>query len=243
MTTRILATRKERVLVTLLLALGVPCSAQLGVILAHARRGAALRGPRLARARSLGVMVAVGWLASQLLPGRTRDFVVELPPLRLPLAANVLVKTAARMEWYLKEALPLFVLGTLLLFVLDRLHLLAPCPGGRQPLVVGPARPPAAGRRGVPHRLPAPRLRGHPAVRHVAGRRPGHGPARGGHGDDHPLHPLHRQLLHDRQGAGDEDRPGHGGFIFPFAFAVGGLVRLLMRGLGWWERRERGRDR
>jgi len=34
LTTRILSSRKERVLVTLLLALGVPCSAQLAVILA-----------------------------------------------------------------------------------------------------------------------------------------------------------------------------------------------------------------
>jgi ferrous iron transport protein B len=37
------------------------------------------------------------------------------------------VKTVARLEWYLKEVLPLFALGTLLLFVLDRtgaLHLL-----------------------------------------------------------------------------------------------------------------------
>ena len=24
-------------------------------------------------------------------------------------------------------------------------------------------------------------------------------------------------------------------FIFPFAFAIGGLVRLVMRGLGFWE--------
>jgi len=33
MTTRILETRKERIQVTLLLALGVPCSAQLGVLM------------------------------------------------------------------------------------------------------------------------------------------------------------------------------------------------------------------
>ena len=44
MTTRILATRKERVLATLLLALGVPCSAQLGVILGMLGAVAALRG-------------------------------------------------------------------------------------------------------------------------------------------------------------------------------------------------------
>ena len=37
LTTRILETKKERILVTLLLALGVPCSAQLGVILGMIR--------------------------------------------------------------------------------------------------------------------------------------------------------------------------------------------------------------
>jgi ferrous iron transport protein B len=34
------------------------------------------------------------------------------------------VKTLARIEWYLKEAVPLFVLGTLILFAADRLRLL-----------------------------------------------------------------------------------------------------------------------
>jgi ferrous iron transport protein B len=38
---------------------------------------------------------------------------------------NILVKTMARIEWYLKEAVPLFMLGTLILYVGDRLDLLA----------------------------------------------------------------------------------------------------------------------
>ncbi|MCX8025963.1 MAG: ferrous iron transport protein B, partial [Thermanaerothrix sp.] len=34
------------------------------------------------------------------------------------------IKTLARLEWYIKEAVPLFLLGTFLLFILDWFHLL-----------------------------------------------------------------------------------------------------------------------
>ncbi|HEY7509941.1 MAG TPA: ferrous iron transport protein B [Vicinamibacteria bacterium] len=123
LTTRILETRKERVIVTLLLALGVPCSAQLAVVLG-------LLGPLPAAALWIwagvvgGVIVLVGRLAARVVPGHGSDFVLELPPLRLPRLGNILLKTAARVEWYLKEAVPLFLLGTLILFVADRLRLL-----------------------------------------------------------------------------------------------------------------------
>ena len=33
---------------------------------------------------------------------------------------NILIKTLSRLEWYLQEAVPLFILGTLILFVLDK---------------------------------------------------------------------------------------------------------------------------
>jgi ferrous iron transport protein B len=72
----------------------------------------------------LGVLLLVGFLAARVLPGRGSDFVLELPPLRLPAPGNILVKTVGRLEWYLREAVPLFVLGTLVLFVADRLALL-----------------------------------------------------------------------------------------------------------------------
>ncbi|HYS79212.1 MAG TPA: ferrous iron transport protein B [Anaeromyxobacteraceae bacterium] len=121
MTARIMETRKERVIVTLLLALGVPCSAQLAVIFAML----AGVGPAAAAwfmGAVLAVLFLVGWLAAKVIPGRGSDFILELPPLRVPLAGNIAVKTLARIEWYLREALPLFVLGTLILWGLDRVH-------------------------------------------------------------------------------------------------------------------------
>jgi ferrous iron transport protein B len=118
LTTRILPNKKERVVVTLLLALGVPCSAQLGVILGMLA-GLSATASFIWIGVVLGVLFGVGFLASKVIPGERSDFILEISPLRWPKPGNILTKTVARMEWYLKEAVPLFVYGTLLLFALD----------------------------------------------------------------------------------------------------------------------------
>ena len=61
----------------------------------------------------------------------------ELPPLRLPVLSNVAVKTVARLEWYLREVVPLFLLGTAALFALDRVGALPGLIRAGRPLVSG----------------------------------------------------------------------------------------------------------
>ena len=136
LTTRILPSKKERVLVTLLLALGVPCSAQLGVILAMLG-SMAPAGTLIWSGVVAGTLFGVGWAAARLIPGRGSDFLLEVPPLRVPSLSNILIKTLARTEWYLTEALPLFMLGTFLLFALDASGLLPRLEVVSRPLVVG----------------------------------------------------------------------------------------------------------
>jgi len=136
MTTRILETRKERVITTLLLALSVPCSAQLGVLLAMTA-AVSVRAALFWFALNAGIMILIGWLAARVLPGQTSDFILELPPMRRPQLSNVVVKTVARLEWYLKEVVPLFVLGTAILFVLDKLNVLDRLARLGEPLVTG----------------------------------------------------------------------------------------------------------
>ena len=135
MTTRILETEKDRTIVTLLLALGVPCSAQLGVIL-----GMFAMLPAFYLILWLliitGILVLVGYLASKVIPGEGSDFILEIPPLRIPLLSNVVVKTLARIEWYLKEAVPLFILGTLILFGLHKTKILTLIERAATPLIV-----------------------------------------------------------------------------------------------------------
>ncbi len=136
LTARIMETPKERLLVTLLLALGVPCSAQLGVTLGIL--GALPPWALLVWGGVVvGVLLSVGAIAARILPGERSDLILELPPIRRPQLANVLLKTVGRLEWYLKEAVPIFVAGTFVLFVLDATGVLAHLVRASEPLVVG----------------------------------------------------------------------------------------------------------
>ncbi|UCF96064.1 MAG: ferrous iron transport protein B [Spirochaetaceae bacterium] len=115
--TRTLETRRERVIATLLLALSVPCSAQLGVMLAVLSLNPI--GLLLWVAVISVVFLLVGLLSAKLLPGKRPNFYMELPPLRLPKPSNVLIKTYTRMQWYLLEVIPLFLAASLVLWVGD----------------------------------------------------------------------------------------------------------------------------
>lgn len=136
MTTRILQTRKEQLVTTMLLALAVPCSAQLGVLLALM---AALSptGALVWLGLMTGILLLVGWLSARVFPGDTSDFILEIPPMRRPQIGNVLTKTVTRLDWYLREVIPVFVVGTAVLFVMDRLDLLTRISMWAKPLVTG----------------------------------------------------------------------------------------------------------
>lgn len=136
MTTRILETRRERIIATFLIALAIPCSAQLGVILG-------MLGPYPAKVTIwwlgtlLSVLILTGYIASKIVPGEKADFFLELPPIRVPKLGNILMKTLGRIEWYLREAVPLFILGTSVLFLLDKLNILGWVERAASPVVVG----------------------------------------------------------------------------------------------------------
>jgi ferrous iron transport protein B len=60
----------------------------------------------------------------------------------MPQMKNVLFKTWFRLKWYLKEAVPLFLAGTLILFILDKIQLynrsmLAWVQAGMEPIISG----------------------------------------------------------------------------------------------------------
>lgn len=113
--TRTLSTKKERIISTLLLALAIPCSAQLGVIMAF------LQGNALSMLIWVGVVssifLLVGFLSSKILPGEKPVFYMEIPPLRVPRASDILLKTCSRMVWYIKELFPIFILGSVLIWL------------------------------------------------------------------------------------------------------------------------------
>ncbi len=132
--TRILETRRERILATFLLSLAIPCSAQLGVMTGL------LSGKPLAFAIWMTIMtltfLLVGYLAAKILPGEKPPFVLELPPMRWPAIGNVLAKTLARMHWYFLEVVPLFLLASVILWVADMTGALRLALRGIEPIVL-----------------------------------------------------------------------------------------------------------
>jgi ferrous iron transport protein B len=136
LTTRVLETKRERILATLLLALAVPCSAQLGVVMGMLA-GISLSATLIWGGVVFAVMLTIGWLAAKLMPGERTKLLVELPPLRTPMFSNVVIKTLARLEWYLKEVVPLFLIGAAIMFALNWSGLLSWLIRVSEPVVAG----------------------------------------------------------------------------------------------------------
>lgn len=136
MSARILETKRERFLIILLLSLAVPCSAQMGVILGMLA-GLSWKVTVLWILSIAGSLFLVGFVSGKLVPGKRSPFMMEIPPLRWPSLGNILIKIKMRLEWYLKEAVPLFALGTLILFAFDKLHLLAGIERALKPVIGG----------------------------------------------------------------------------------------------------------
>ncbi len=114
MVTRTLETTRERVISTILLALAIPCSAQLGVILGLL---SGVPGALLVWTLCIVlIFLLIGWLAALVMPGEQPMFYMEIPPLRLPQFRNVMVKTLTRMQSYFIEIFPLFILASVLLW-------------------------------------------------------------------------------------------------------------------------------
>jgi len=133
---RILDTSRERMLVILLISLGIPCSAQLGVIMGMLG-GVSVYAFLIWLLIVLGSIILVGYVANKALPGESSDFIMEIPPLRAPNVWNIIIKTLARIEWFTREAVPIFLLATLVLFFLDRFHILQFIQNASSPLISG----------------------------------------------------------------------------------------------------------
>lgn len=136
LTTRILHSPRERLITTFLLALAIPCSAQLGVVLGMLG-GVSFTAVLIWALAMVGVLLLAGFLAARLIPGRRIPLVTEMPPMRLPILGNVLKKTGGRLKWYLIEVIPLFLLGTFIMFALDKLGALPAIIEAGEPLVTG----------------------------------------------------------------------------------------------------------
>jgi ferrous iron transport protein B len=136
LTTRILGSRRERFIATTLMAIAVPCSAQLGIVAALM----ATVQPVYTVAYFLillAVFVALGTALNKLVPGESTSLLIDLPTLRLPRLDNIGRKTGVKVWGFMREVTLFFVGGTLFLGLLKVTGVLAWIITAAQPLISG----------------------------------------------------------------------------------------------------------
>lgn len=143
--TRVLETRRERLLASFLIVL-TPCSARSAVVVAAL---APFAGPVVALA-AFGVVAVVaigsGVAANALVPGRQSPLVLELPPLRMPIARHVVLKAWFRFRSFVRTATPVMLIGSFLLGLAYETGAIAPLETALSPVVGGLlGLPPVAG--------------------------------------------------------------------------------------------------
>ncbi len=117
--TRVLTSQRERTIASTILAITIPCSAQLAVIMALMAVGGGLLGWGIYVATLFTVLVILGTILNKILPGKSTALVLDLPPIRLPSFKNVAKKSWIRTKYFILEAAPLFVLGSFFVAVLQ----------------------------------------------------------------------------------------------------------------------------
>lgn len=118
-TTRILGSERERTIANVILGLAIPCSAQLGIIIGLLALIGSVKASLIYLATILIVLFSVAFVLNKLLPGKSTDLLIDLPPMRLPILKNIIDKTIFKTWHFLSESTPLFFLGSFLITVLN----------------------------------------------------------------------------------------------------------------------------
>jgi ferrous iron transport protein B len=112
--TRVLRTRRERILASWLVTL-TPCSARSAVVIAALAPYAGVPAA-LAAFGVVGLAaVAAGVGANAMIPGRQPSLVLELAPLRAPIPRHVASKAWWRFKGFVVQATPIMLVGSLVL--------------------------------------------------------------------------------------------------------------------------------
>lgn len=127
---RTLETRKQRFISATLLAIAVPCMAQLSMVFAIFSDPKLVSGGwqyspvvyiSLVFITLIILYVVIGFILNKFVKGESPEIFLEIPPYRRPNLKTILKKTWMRVRWFLKDAIPWLILGVFLISVLDTL--------------------------------------------------------------------------------------------------------------------------
>jgi ferrous iron transport protein B len=124
LTTRMLDTEKEKNIATFLLLLGLPCAPLIAVMFIILGKM-----PVSASIAVFGIIFfqifIAGLIANKILPGKRSPLIMVIPNMRLPKPGRIVKSAAAKTYFFMKEAIPVFILASVVVFLFDRIGGLA----------------------------------------------------------------------------------------------------------------------
>ncbi|HVP95453.1 MAG TPA: ferrous iron transport protein B [Methanoregulaceae archaeon] len=118
MSIRLLATRRERFIASFLVTM-IPCSARTVVIAGVVATFVGLPEAFSIYFIVLGLVFVTGMFLSRITPGERYGMIMEMAPLRSPVASNVVKKSWRKIREFLIIAMPLLVVSSVILGVLQ----------------------------------------------------------------------------------------------------------------------------
>ncbi|TET99091.1 MAG: ferrous iron transporter B [Candidatus Stahlbacteria bacterium] len=108
--TRIMETRKERFISATIMAIAVPCMAQIAMIFGLLGKFG-FKGLAPVFGTLFVVWLILGKIMSIFVRGESPEIFTEIPPYRFPYFTSLFKKVWMRIYWFLKEALPFVLIG------------------------------------------------------------------------------------------------------------------------------------
>ena len=121
--TRVLETRRERFLAATLMAIAVPCMAQIAMIVGLVGQYGA-RGLGTVFGTLFVVWVVLGVLLNRVVKGESPEIFAEIPPYRIPYWNALAKKLWMRVRSFITEAVPFVLLGVLAVNILYALRII-----------------------------------------------------------------------------------------------------------------------
>ena len=112
--TRVLNSKRERWIACTLVNM-IPCSARTAVIFGAVGLYAGLVPALSIYLIALGLILAVGLALNKMMPGKPPDLVMEVFPFRMPQPRSLAFKTWHRFKHFLLVAMPIVIVGSLIL--------------------------------------------------------------------------------------------------------------------------------
>lgn len=121
--TRIMETRKERFISATIMAIAVPCMAQIAMIFGLLGKFG-FKGLAPVFGTLFVVWLILGKIMSIFVRGESPEIFTEIPPYRFPYFTSLFKKVWMRIYWFLKEALPFVLIGVFIVNLLYSLGII-----------------------------------------------------------------------------------------------------------------------